>query len=186
MSLLRVVRGAWRSRAAWEGVFPLPSSSLLPSSFGYQSRLAHISTERSTNYKTLLLSVGGMAGFASVMQYLHSTGRAYCRHAPAEEQASEEKQQPPLSSLPPITLYEYPACPFCSKVRAFLNYHNIQYHAVGVNPVSRQEIKFSENKKVPFILADGQQVQRANCTCLIVQWALIHTYMLICISYALC
>ena len=160
MSFLRVARGAWRGRAAWEGVLSFSSPSfLLPSSASHHTRLTHGSAERRTGYLTLLVSVGGIAGFASALQYLHSSSssEAYCRHAPTTSETSEH--EPSNAVLPQITLYEYPACPFCSKVKAFLKCYDVRYRSVSVNPVNRKEIKFSENKKVPFIMADGQQVQ---------------------------
>ena len=167
MNFLRVARGAWRGRATWEGVLSLSSpSSLLPSSACHHTRLAHGSAERRTGYLTILVSVGGIAGFVSGLQYLHSSSssssssEAYCRHAPATSEIVEH--EPSNAVLPQITLYEYPACPFCSKVKAFLRCYNIHYRSVSVNPVNRKEIKFSENKKVPFMMADGQQVQSST------------------------
>jgi hypothetical protein len=34
-----------------------------------------------------------------------------------------------------IVLYQYQVCPFCCKVRTFLNYHKIPHTIVEVNPV---------------------------------------------------
>ncbi|KAF5299666.1 hypothetical protein FQA39_LY11461 [Lamprigera yunnana] len=59
-----------------------------------------------------------------------------------------------------LTLYQYQTCPFCCKVRAFLDYHGISYDVVEVDPVLRQSIKWSPYKKVPILLAkvkDGYQ-----------------------------
>jgi microsomal prostaglandin-E synthase 2 len=44
-------------------------------------------------------------------------------------------------------------------VRAFLDYYGIPYDVIEVNPVLRQQIKFSKYKKVPILLAqkNGQQ-----------------------------
>uniref|UniRef100_UPI00358DDA03 prostaglandin E synthase 2-like isoform X2 n=1 Tax=Myxine glutinosa TaxID=7769 RepID=UPI00358DDA03 len=54
-----------------------------------------------------------------------------------------------------LTLYQYKTCPFCSKVRAFLDYHNLPYNLVEVNPVMRKEISFSTYRKVPIVLTHG-------------------------------
>ncbi|XP_053726765.1 prostaglandin E synthase 2 [Synchiropus splendidus] len=51
-----------------------------------------------------------------------------------------------------LVLYQYKTCPFCSKVRAFLDYHGLNYDIVEVNPVMRQEIKWSEYRKVPILM----------------------------------
>lgn len=80
-----------------------------------------------------------------------SGGRSGC-------QASEA----PFSLLPTqlsltghlqLTLYQYKTCPFCSKVRAFLDFHALPYRVVEVNPVRKAEIKFSSYRKVPILLA---------------------------------
>lgn len=60
-----------------------------------------------------------------------------------------------------LVLYQYQTCPFCCKVRAFLDYHGISYDIIEVDPVLRQAIKWSDYKKVPILLAkmeDGYQV----------------------------
>ena len=63
------------------------------------------------------------------------------------------------SSLPKLTLYQYRTCPFCCKTRAYLDYTKIPYDIVEVNPVFKKEMKFSEYRHVPFVVAnDGTQV----------------------------
>lgn len=61
-------------------------------------------------------------------------------------------------ALPPLTLYQYQTCPFCSKTRAFLDYYGIEYEVVEVNPIFKREVKFSANRKMPFIIVDDVQV----------------------------
>lgn len=61
-----------------------------------------------------------------------------------------------------LTLYQYKTCPFCSKVRAFLDYHGLPYEIVEVNPVMRQEIKWSVYRKVPILMVDGDVVRCLN------------------------
>ncbi|XP_012279551.1 prostaglandin E synthase 2 [Orussus abietinus] len=51
-----------------------------------------------------------------------------------------------------LTLFQYQSCPFCCKVRAFLDYYGIPYDIVEVNPVLRHEIKWSPYRKVPILL----------------------------------
>ncbi|KAJ7994064.1 hypothetical protein DPEC_G00262060 [Dallia pectoralis] len=55
-----------------------------------------------------------------------------------------------------LTLYQYKTCPFCSKVRAFLDYHRVPYEIVEVNPVMRKEIKWSTYRKVPILMVNGE------------------------------
>ena len=57
-----------------------------------------------------------------------------------------------------LTLYQYKTCPFCSKVRAFLDYQGLPYEVVEVNPVMRKEIKWSTYRKVPILMVDGEVV----------------------------
>ncbi|XP_013870069.1 prostaglandin E synthase 2 [Austrofundulus limnaeus] len=55
-----------------------------------------------------------------------------------------------------LTMYQYKTCPFCSKVRAFLDYYGLPYEIVEVNPVMRQEIKWSSYRKVPILMVGGE------------------------------
>ncbi|KAK3145190.1 hypothetical protein QOZ80_4AG0325150 [Eleusine coracana subsp. coracana] len=72
---------------------------------------------------------------------------------------AKAKERPPPDLLPQnVVLYQYQACPFCNKVRAFLDYHNIPYKVVEVNPLSKKEIKWSDYKKVPILTIDGEQL----------------------------
>lgn len=62
-----------------------------------------------------------------------------------------------------ITLYQYQVCPFCCKVRSFLDFYNIPYKIVEVNPITKSEIKFSkEYKRVPIILINGLQINDSS------------------------
>lgn len=51
-----------------------------------------------------------------------------------------------------IILFQFQTCPFCCKVRAYLDYKGISYSVVEVDAVLRQDIKWSEQKKVPMVL----------------------------------
>lgn len=41
---------------------------------------------------------------------------------------------------------------------AFLDYYNVPYKVVEVNPIFKKEIKWSEYKKVPILMVDGVQM----------------------------
>lgn len=57
-----------------------------------------------------------------------------------------------------ITLYQFQACPFCSKVRALLNFSKTPYEVVEVSPRGMKELEgITEHKKVP-VLKDGDKV----------------------------
>lgn len=69
-----------------------------------------------------------------------------------------------------LVLYQYPTCPFCCKVRAFLDYYGLSYDVVEVDPVLRTQTKWSDYKKVPILLAgigDGKYVQLNDSTVII-------------------
>ncbi|XP_004500926.1 uncharacterized protein [Cicer arietinum] len=57
-----------------------------------------------------------------------------------------------------VVLFQYEACPFCNKVKAFLDYYDISYRVVEVNPMNKKEIKWSDYKKVPIVTVDGEQL----------------------------
>lgn len=57
-----------------------------------------------------------------------------------------------------ITLYQFASCPFCNKVRTFLDYYGMKYNIVEVDPLFKNEIKFSKLKKVPIVIIQGIQV----------------------------
>ncbi|KAG9477656.1 hypothetical protein GDO78_012917 [Eleutherodactylus coqui] len=67
-----------------------------------------------------------------------------------------------------LTLYQYKTCPFCSKVRAFLDYHQLPYEVVEVNPVLRKEIKFSDYRKVPILIANAKTSMQLNDSSVII------------------
>merc|ERR1711976_326710 len=54
-----------------------------------------------------------------------------------------------------LTLYQYQTCPFCCKVRAYLDYHGFSYDVVEVNSVWRKELKWTKYPKVPILVVDG-------------------------------
>lgn len=69
-----------------------------------------------------------------------------------------------------LILFQYQTCPFCCKVRAFLDSKGLSYSVVEVDAVLRQSIKWSPYKKVPMLLAktkDGKYVQLTDSTMII-------------------
>lgn len=53
-----------------------------------------------------------------------------------------------------ITLFQYQTCPFCCKVRAFLDYHSLPYNVIEVDGVLKKDLKWSKSKKVPTLLIE--------------------------------
>ncbi|KAG8460570.1 hypothetical protein KFE25_011345 [Diacronema lutheri] len=59
-----------------------------------------------------------------------------------------------------LTLYQYEICPFCNKVKAVLDYFDVPYATVDVNPLTKAELKFSADyKKVPVLTAASPDLQ---------------------------
>lgn len=59
-----------------------------------------------------------------------------------------------------LILFQYPTCPFCCKVRAFLDYMKVPYDIIEVDAILKQQISWSNYKKVPILLvksANGYQ-----------------------------
>ena len=61
-------------------------------------------------------------------------------------------------------LYQYTACPFCSKVASVLAFKKVDYEAIEVHPLKKTEISFSKDYKAVPIYIDGQgrQVNDSN------------------------
>merc|ERR1712187_926640 len=58
---------------------------------------------------------------------------------------------------------QYEICPFCCKVKAFLDWQKTAYQTNEENPISKAEIKFSKDyRKVPIAVLDGEQVNDSS------------------------
>lgn len=64
------------------------------------------------------------------------------------------------TSVGSVHLFQYEICPFCNKVKALLDLHNVPYETTEVNPLTKGEIKSwsSGYRKVPIALIEGEQV----------------------------
>ncbi|XP_027012997.1 prostaglandin E synthase 2 [Tachysurus fulvidraco] len=91
--------------------------------------------------RCVFLLGGGLGLYHSVK---HTVQKQHAQQHEAADQGRDLK----------LTLYQYKTCPFCSKVRAFLDYHGLPYQVVEVNPVMRQEIKWSTYRKVPILMVN--------------------------------
>ncbi|XP_063066312.1 prostaglandin E synthase 2-like [Engraulis encrasicolus] len=79
-----------------------------------------------------------------------------------QQHFAEEELIHTLRTTPRLTLYQYRTCAQCSKLRAFLDYYGLQYDTVEVNPIMRQEIKFSSSSKVPVLVIEGEESLELN------------------------
>ncbi|EDO38882.1 predicted protein, partial [Nematostella vectensis] len=113
--------------------------------------------------RSVLLGVGALAGISFGVLYSLKTQSRIAREIEQENYSSENSASNEASHQPKITLYQYQTCPFCCKVRAYLEYFGIDYTKVEVNPLTRKEIEFStEYRKVPIAIVDGKQARASN------------------------
>ncbi|XP_057952651.1 uncharacterized protein LOC131146856 isoform X2 [Malania oleifera] len=98
--------------------------------------------------------------FASRAAYFGITGALLSVAAVGllSQEAYAKEVLPPAVIPKDVVLYQYEACPFCNKVKAFLDYYDVPYKVVEVNPISKKEIKWSDYKKVPILMVDGEQL----------------------------
>ena len=98
---------------------------------------------------------------------LFSQGASLCEEAKSGKSGKSERRNVAGTSGMPfqsVVLYQYDVCPFCNKVKAFLDYHNIPYDVVEVNPLTKTEIKQFEHewKKVPVLVVDGKAMYNSR------------------------
>jgi microsomal prostaglandin-E synthase 2 len=97
----------------------------------------------------LMMRFGFIVGGAVAAGYWISTSS----HALCDKSSSTDMGK--SSEIPVI--YQYKICPYCHRVKAYLDYLKINYESVEVNPITRSEISFSkDHKKVPIAKIDGQ------------------------------
>lgn len=74
-----------------------------------------------------------------------------CFHSMTADCESKAKNSPNNNEFP--TVYQYKICPFCNRVKAYLDFLNIPYKTIEVNPLTKSELKFSKDyKKVPIVV----------------------------------
>lgn len=122
------------------------------------SSYASAASGTSRRFAAILAASCGL-GLSAVMSYrmLFSTA-VKARPITDSQIGLEPVTKKGISDLT-VTLYQYQNCPFCGKVRAFLDYYGVNYNKVEVSPLWKGEISFSKYKKVPIVIADDKQVR---------------------------
>nr|XP_031831142.1 prostaglandin E synthase 2 [Nomia melanderi] len=126
-------------------------------------------TQPFTRKKTVLkasligMTVGALTATGySIYSNIEKSKTYHLEGTKREIQVLEAKPQVPVSRqiISPtdtsglkLTLFQYQTCPFCCKVRVFLDYFGLSYDVVEVDPVLRKEISWSSYRKVPILLA---------------------------------
>ncbi|GIL92120.1 hypothetical protein Vretimale_14928 [Volvox reticuliferus] len=81
--------------------------------------------------------------------------------APTKIEVAADPYARPVEAHPlpsKIILYQYEVCPYCCKVRAFLDFYKLPYTVIEVNPLTKGELKWSTYKKVPVVKLDDEVV----------------------------
>lgn len=117
------------------------------------SRNIHLKAVKNNEIKGSLLRISIITSGVSLGAYAYHNSSRKIEVLDAAEHDSHVNQ-----SGKKWTLYQYATCPFCCKVRSFLDYYNVDYEIVEVNPVTRKEIKFSDYRKVPLMKSSEHQV----------------------------
>ncbi|KAJ9553764.1 hypothetical protein OSB04_017809, partial [Centaurea solstitialis] len=107
-------------------------------------------------FSTGSMSTGGSSGAAKVFLSLGCVavvgagvlvgGEAYAKEAVRSDLVPKE-----------VVLYQYESCPFCNKITMMCH-----TQVVEVNPLSKKEIKWSDYKKVPILMVDGEPLQDSS------------------------
>ncbi|XP_063700847.1 prostaglandin E synthase 2 [Culicoides brevitarsis] len=96
---------------------------------------------------------------------------------PENIKITREIKNPQDSTGLELVLFQFQTCPFCCKVRSYLDYKGLSYSVVEVDAVLRQSIKWSPYKKVPLLLAktkDGRYVQLTDSSMIV---SALETYL---------
>ncbi|CAD5234654.1 unnamed protein product [Bursaphelenchus xylophilus] len=123
--------------------------------------------------KILGAGVCGGAAFSSTAVFLKESNTEFISNHATKFVKAEDGIQLSRKIVSPndklglnLRLYQYQTCPYCSKVRAVLDYYSFSYEVVEVNPVTRSQLKFLKDyKKVPVMtsakcetLVDSSQI----------------------------
>jgi glutaredoxin len=78
--------------------------------------------------------------------------------------ASSSSQANSSTKALDIKLYGYATCPFCNKVGSFLDFFQVPYTLVQVNPIYKDELAFSPDyQKVPIVVLNGERLVDSDC-----------------------
>lgn len=146
----------------------------------YYSTPADASSSKIT-LKTIVksLGVGCVIGIGYAVYESYRPANSHKIHETAEPFTIDQAPDVPIvrrivnendKSNLDLILFQYQTCPFCCKVRAFLDASGFSYSVVEVDAVLRQSIRWSPYKKVPSLLArrkDGKYVQLTESSMII-------------------
>jgi microsomal prostaglandin-E synthase 2 len=103
------------------------------------------------------------AAVAAVASFL-AVSAASSRNASTAPPAARAARAPAVGVPSPafVVLYQYLTCPFCNKVRAYLDAVGVPYVVVEVEPLRKGELAWSAYKKVPTAVVNGVQINGSD------------------------
>lgn len=132
-------------------------------------------SRRIGTFVALICTAGGTGiSYANTLGFGFGTGSSADQQPPKAEGVNVESAKRVITdedaSQLRLTLYQYQVCPFCCKVRSFLDFYGVKYDIVEVDPVMRRELKFSEYRKVPILVqkdSKGNEIQMNDSSVII-------------------
>ena len=134
----------------------MPSNGGLVRYFKSKANTNNFSNTANKNTSKVLYCIAAGTTTSGLMYYTVNYNQQKLYAENSAERFSEEEEKPQPKKW---TLYQYATCPFCCKVRAYLDFYGVEYDIVEVNPIFRNEIKFSEYRKVPILKFSDVQVR---------------------------
>ena len=134
----------------------MPNHRGLVRCFKSKASTSNFSNTANKNTKKVLYCIAVGTTTSGLMYYTINYNQQKLYAENSAERFSEEEEKPQSTKW---TLYQYATCPFCCKVRAYLDFYGVEYDIVEVNPIFRNEIKFSEYRKVPILKSGDVQVR---------------------------
>jgi len=125
---------------------------------------ANANAQRTTPRRSISSAVMtfGIAFSALIVTERVSVDEAFAERGSLANERGRSKASKALGDAK-VTLYQYDVCPFCNKVKAFLDYHDVPYDVVEVNPLTKNEIKFSKDyRKVPIVTIGNEQLNDSS------------------------
>jgi len=152
---------------------PLDSSKVLAQSYSSKTKQDEKKTSKGKIFLAVVgFGVGALAGLGYVFRKMNhkvmpianidGNGNAFLfSEPPPIDMIARRVVNPDDDSGLKVTLFQYQACPFCTKVRAFLDFAGVSYDVIEVNPVTKKQVGWSVYKKVPTVVVqvkEGYQV----------------------------
>jgi len=160
---------------------PLDSSKVLAQSYSSKTKQDEKKTSKGKIFLAVVgFGVGALAGLGYVFRKMNhkvmpianidGNGNAFLfSEPPPIDMIARRVVNPDDDSGLKVTLFQYQACPFCTKVRAFLDFAGVSYDVIEVNPVTKKQVGWSVYKKVPTVVVQVKEgYQQLNDSSMII------------------